>query len=97
MDDDTYTLIHVDFPVAFVREWLAARSEGPMSFHYVTGMGTDAQGGARWAREKGRAELEVAALAEPTPCEPSLISVPPVKMPLCLTTLASFCCGPGTW
>jgi hypothetical protein len=67
MDDDTYTLIHVDFPVAFVREWLAARSESPMSFHYVTGMGTDAQGGARWAREKGRAELEVAALAEPTP------------------------------
>jgi len=38
----------------------------PMSFHYVTGMGTDAQGSAHWAREKGRAEREVAALAEGT-------------------------------
>ena len=26
MDDDTYTLIHVDFPVAFVSEWLSQRS-----------------------------------------------------------------------
>lgn len=37
-----------------------------MSFHYVTGMGTDAEGDAYWAREKGRAEREVAALAATT-------------------------------
>ncbi|MEM8660015.1 MAG: hypothetical protein AAGF35_03925, partial [Pseudomonadota bacterium] len=42
VDDETFTWIHVDFPVAFVNEWLAARTEGPMAFHYVTGMGTDA-------------------------------------------------------
>ena len=35
-----------------------------MSFHSVTGMGTDPNGSDHWAREKGRAELEVAALAE---------------------------------
>jgi uncharacterized protein YbjT (DUF2867 family) len=63
-DDDTYTRIHVDFPVAFVTEWLAARKKGPMSFHYVTGMGTDPDGDEHWAREKGRAERELAALAE---------------------------------
>jgi uncharacterized protein YbjT (DUF2867 family) len=63
MDDETYTWIHVDFPVAFVKAWLAARTEGAMSFHSVTGMGTDANGEQHWAREKGRAELEVAELA----------------------------------
>ena len=66
MDDETYTWIHVDFPVAFINAWLAARTEGPMSFHSVTGMGTDPSGDQHWAREKGRAELEVAALAEGT-------------------------------
>ncbi len=63
MDDETYTWIHVDFPVAFIKAWLAARTEGAMSFHSVTGMGTDANGEQHWAREKGRAELEVAELA----------------------------------
>lgn len=64
MDDATYTRIHVDFPVAFVNAWLAARRNGPMAFHYVTGMGTDSDGEQHWAREKGRAEREVAGLAE---------------------------------
>lgn len=64
VDDATYTWIHVDFPLAFVQQWLSARREGPMSFHYITGMGTDADGSAHWAREKGRAERELAALAE---------------------------------
>ena len=66
VDDTTYTRIHVDFPVAFVSAWLDARTAAPMSFHSVTGMGTDPQGSAHWAREKGRAELEVAAMAEGT-------------------------------
>lgn len=64
VDDATYTRIHVDFPVAFVQAWLSARRAAPMSFHYVTGMGTDPGGDAHWAREKGRAELELAAMAE---------------------------------
>jgi len=66
LDDETYTWVHVDFPVAFVKEWLAARTLAPMSFHSVTGMGTDANGSAHWAREKGRAELEVAEMAAGT-------------------------------
>lgn len=66
VDDTTYTLIHVDFPVAFVAAWLDARTAAPMSFHSVTGMGTDPQGSEHWAREKGRAELEVAEMAAGT-------------------------------
>jgi len=64
VDDATYTWIHVDFPVAFLKAWLSARTAGPMSFHYVTGMGTDPVGSAHWAREKGRAEQELAVLAQ---------------------------------
>jgi len=64
VDDATYTHIHVDFPLAFVRTWLAQRTTGPMAFHYVTGMGTDPEGGQHWAREKGRAEQTLAQMAE---------------------------------
>lgn len=63
VDDATYTWIHVDFPVAFAKAWLGARRDAPMSFHYVTGMGTDPDGDQHWAREKGRAEHELATMA----------------------------------
>ncbi|MEP1470419.1 MAG: hypothetical protein ABJK20_05590 [Halieaceae bacterium] len=66
VDDETFTWIHVDFPVAFVKAWLDTRTEGPMSFHYITGMGTDPDGSRHWEREKGRAELEVAEMAAAT-------------------------------
>jgi hypothetical protein len=66
VDDDTYTRIHVDFPISFIKAWLSARQDGPMSFHTVTGMGTDPDGDRHWAREKGRAEREAAELAEGT-------------------------------
>lgn len=66
VDADTYTWIHVDFPVAFVKAWLAARQDAPMAFHYVTGMGTGEDESARWAQDKGRAERLVAELAEGT-------------------------------
>ncbi len=67
VDDDTYTLIHVDFTIAFIEEWLSVRKEGPMALHYITGMGTDPDGDSHWEREKGRLEREMAALAEPMP------------------------------
>jgi hypothetical protein len=66
VDEKTYTWIHVDFPLAFAKAWLAARTEAPMAFHYVTGMGTDPEGSAQWARDKGGAELAIAAMAEGT-------------------------------
>lgn len=61
VDEETYTWIHVDFPLAFVKQWLQARSDGPMSFHYIAGMGTD--GDAQWALDKSRTEREVANMA----------------------------------
>jgi uncharacterized protein YbjT (DUF2867 family) len=66
MDPGLYRRIHVDFPVAFVEAWLAARTEPPMAFHYVTGMGTGEDERAQWAKDKGFAERRVAELAEGT-------------------------------
>tara|TARA_R110002110_G_scaffold413729_1_gene641542 strand:+ start:22354 stop:23169 length:816 start_codon:yes stop_codon:yes gene_type:complete len=66
MDEDTYRWIHVDFPTAFVKAWLAARTEAPMAFHYVTGMGTGEEQSAQWAKDKGRAEREVSEMAQGT-------------------------------
>ncbi|TXS96048.1 hypothetical protein FV139_00635 [Parahaliea maris] len=66
MDPELYRRIHVDFPTAFVSAWLAARTRGPMAFHYVTGMGTGENESAEWARDKGRAERLVAEMAEGT-------------------------------
>lgn len=68
VDEATYTWIHVDFPVSFMKSWLSAKTPlaktRPMSFHFVTGMGTD--GSAHWAQQKRRAEQELAAMAEGT-------------------------------
>jgi hypothetical protein len=66
MDPGLYRRIHVDFPVAFVEAWLAARTTPPMAFHYVTGMGTGEGEKAQWAQDKGFAERRVAELAEGT-------------------------------
>lgn len=66
MDEETYRRLHVDFPVAFVTAWLQARTAAPMAFHYVTGMGTGEEEDAQWAKDKGRAEREVAEMAQGT-------------------------------
>lgn len=66
MDPVLYRRIHVDFPVAFVQAWLAARTAPPMAFHYVTGMGTGEHESAQWAKDKGFAERRVAELAQGT-------------------------------
>ena len=63
MDDETYTRIHVDFPVAFVNAWLAARGTGRWHSTMSPAWAPIATE-QHWAREKGRAEREVAELAE---------------------------------
>lgn len=64
VDEATYTRIHVDFPLAFLRQWLDARQAAPMSFHFIAGMGTDDD--AKWAVDKRHTEQEAARLAAGT-------------------------------
>ncbi|WP_101756910.1 hypothetical protein [Oceanicoccus sp. KOV_DT_Chl] len=70
VDEATYTLIHVDFPAAFVKAWLSARRAAgniysPMAYHFIAGMGTE-DSNAPWAHDKRKTERDVAAMAEGT-------------------------------
>jgi hypothetical protein len=49
-------LIHVDFPVQFVREWLSVSENTDISFHYISSSDISDDSSAMWAREKVRAE-----------------------------------------
>lgn len=66
VNDEEYTIIHVDFPVAFVKLWLSLSKEQPTSFHLITGAGTGADSSFHWAREKAKAETQLSALAKGT-------------------------------
>jgi len=66
VDDETYTVIHVDFPVQFVKEWLQISSRPGISFHYISSSDISKDSSMHWAREKVRAETELFALAEGT-------------------------------
>ncbi len=67
VDDETYGLIHVDFPVAFVEEWIAVNELPHATFHYISSSDISEDSNAHWAREKVRAEKALFALAENTP------------------------------
>ena len=56
VDEETYGLIHVDFPVHFVREWLGISDNADISFHYISSSDISADSRMMWAREKVRAE-----------------------------------------
>jgi hypothetical protein len=67
VDEQTYAMIHVDFPVRFVEEWLGVSGESDISFHYISSSDISEDSRAMWAREKVRAEQSLFALAEGSP------------------------------
>ena len=64
IDEETYGLIHVDFPVHFVKEWLGVSDKADISFHYVSSSDISADSRMMWAREKVRAENTLFDVAE---------------------------------
>ncbi len=56
VDEETYGLIHVDFPVAFLDAWLAGSNKPDATFHYISSSDISEDSSAMWAREKVRAE-----------------------------------------
>lgn len=66
VDDETYSVIHVDFPVQFVKEWLQVSRKLNTSFHYISSSDISEDSSMHWAREKVRAEKELFSLAEDT-------------------------------
>lgn len=66
VDDETYSKIHVDFPVQFVKEWLEVSRVPNIGFHYISSSDISENSSMHWAREKVRAEKELFALANGT-------------------------------
>ncbi len=66
VDDETYSIIHVDFPVQFVKEWLQISSRLNISLHFISSSDIAENSSMHWAREKVRAENELFGLAEGT-------------------------------
>ena len=64
VDEETYAMIHVDFPARFVETWMDASNKLQASFHYISSSDISEDSTAMWAREKYRAEQTLFALAE---------------------------------
>lgn len=56
VDEETYGMIHVDFPLRFVEAWTEVSSKPDISFHYISSSDISADSRMMWAREKVRAE-----------------------------------------
>ena len=66
VDEETYGMIHVDFPARFVSEWLSASERSDISFHYISSSDISEDSGMMWARQKVRAENTLFGQAEGT-------------------------------
>jgi hypothetical protein len=66
VDEETYSMIHVDFPAQFVREWLRVSQKPEISFHYISSSDISEHARSMWAREKYRAERTLTELAADT-------------------------------
>jgi len=66
VDEETYGMIHVDFPVRFVEAWLGASDKPDISFHYISSSDISEDSSMMWAREKVRAEQSLFAIAAGT-------------------------------
>ena len=66
VDEKTYGMIHVDFPVQFVKEWVGVNAEPGISFHYISSSDISEESRMMWAREKVRAENTLFEFAEGT-------------------------------
>lgn len=66
VDEETYGMIHVDFPMAFVEHWLAVSDRPDIAFHYISSSDISEDSSAMWAREKVRAEQSLFGFADGT-------------------------------
>ena len=64
VDEETYGMIHVDFPMRFVAEWVSVSQKPDISFHYISSSDISEDSRAMWAREKLRAEKSLFGVAE---------------------------------
>jgi hypothetical protein len=63
VDEKTYGMIHVDFPMRFVAEWTEVSDKPDISFHYISSSDISEDSSMMWAREKVRAEKSLFGFA----------------------------------
>ena len=63
VDQPTYSMIHVDFPMRFVEAWAGLSDAPGRSFHYISSSDISEDSMMMWAREKARAEQALFELA----------------------------------
>lgn len=66
VDEETYAMIHVDFPMRFAEAWMEVNERADVSFHYISSSDISDESRMMWAREKVRAEKSLFGLAEGT-------------------------------
>ena len=66
VDEKTYAMIHVDFPMRFVEEWTGVSEKPDISFHYISSSDISEDSSMMWAREKVRAENSLFEFGEGT-------------------------------
>ena len=66
VDNETYSVIHVDFPKQFVQTWLQVSGKTNVSFHFISSSDISEDSSMHWAQEKVRAEKALFAMAEST-------------------------------
>ena len=64
VDEKTYGMIHVDFPLKFVAEWTSVSDKPDITFHYISSSDISADSRMMWAREKVRAETTLFEFAD---------------------------------
>ncbi len=64
MDEETYAMIHVDFPMRFVEQWSEVSTKPDASFHYISSSDISEDSSAMWAQQKVRAEKSLFGFAE---------------------------------
>ena len=65
VDEERYATIHVDFPMAFVEEWLDVSTKEAISFHYISSSDISADSRAYRRSLESRVEEEPPGLGEP--------------------------------
>lgn len=66
VDEETYGMIHVDFPREFIDTWVSVSDKADISFHFVSSSDISEESRMMWVREKIRAEKTLFGFAEGT-------------------------------
>ena len=64
VDEKTYGMIHVDFPLQFLKAWTAVNNKPDPSFHFISSSDISEDSSSMWIREKIRAEKTLFEFAE---------------------------------